>query len=68
MGDPNVRTYKVRICDDCYELTGQMCHNWQCTFCRLTMEEVGDILNKTYIRPVVDGERLDLRPSKQAKP
>ena len=50
----------ILICQDCYELKGEMCHNPECVFCRRTMEEVGEYLDVLLIRPVVEGERLSL--------
>jgi hypothetical protein len=58
--EPVVRDYTVRICDACYELEGEMCHTPGCLFCRCTMGEVGEYLDRLMIRPVVDGERLRL--------
>jgi len=49
------------ICDDCYELKGEMCHRPECVFCRRTMQEVGEYLDVLLIRPLVNGERLRLR-------
>lgn len=59
------REFKVRICDQCYRLEGQMCHNPECVFCRRTIGEVGDALEMLLIRPVVDGEALDMYPFSQ---
>jgi hypothetical protein len=56
------REYTIRICDDCYDLKGEMCHVPECVFCCRTMSEVGDYLDTLLIRPLVDGERLDLYP------
>lgn len=56
----NTRTHSVRICNDCYELRGAMCHNSACIFCRWTMAEVAEYLDKLLIRPVIDGERFRL--------
>lgn len=53
-----MKRFTIQICDDCLDLKGQMCHCAECAFCRLTMSEVGDLLNTLLIRPVVDGERL----------
>lgn len=50
----------ITICEDCYNLKGQMCHNPQCIFCRRTMKEVAEVLDILLIRPVVDGERIKL--------
>ena len=58
--DPPSREYRVRICDQCYWLQGEMCHNPSCVFCRRTMKEVADYLDALLIRPLVDGERMDL--------
>ena len=48
----------VKICRQCYDLEGTMCHNSECVFCRRTMAEVAEYLDVLLIRPVVDGERL----------
>lgn len=56
----DTKRYCVYICNQCYELEGEMCHNPQCVFCRRTMEEVGEFLDALLIRPVIDGERLRL--------
>lgn len=56
------RAFTIRICNDCYALTGEMCHEPDCVFCRRTMAEVGGALDMLLIRPVVDGNRLDLHP------
>lgn len=53
-----MKTFIVRICDDCFNLRGEMCHEPGCVFCRRTMAEVGDYLDALLIRPVVDGERI----------
>lgn len=55
-----ILTREIYICEDCYELKGDMCHTPECNFCRKTMDEVGNILNATLIRPVIDGKRLRL--------
>jgi len=60
------KTYKVNICNDCYNLIGEMCHNYYCIFIRRTMKEVKHYLDIIFIRPIVDGESLDLYP--QDKP
>ena len=52
------RWFSIRICDDCFHLRGEMCHEPDCIFCRRTMAEVGEYLDALLIRPVVDGERL----------
>jgi hypothetical protein len=62
------REFTVRICDQCYRLEGQMCHNPECVFCRRTMVEVGEMLDALLIRPVVDGVRLDLHPFEAGDP
>lgn len=66
--EPPTREYRVRICDQCYRLEGEMCHNPSCVFCRRTMQEVGEFLDALLIRPVVDGERLDLHPQAPVEP
>ena len=53
-----VKSFIIRICDDCFHLRGEMCHEPGCVFCRRTMIEVGEYLDALLIRPVVDGERL----------
>ena len=53
-----VRSYQIRICDECINLEGEMCHNSACVFCRRTMAEVGDALDMLLIRPVIDGARM----------
>lgn len=58
----NSREYVVRICDDCYALKGEMCHVPECAFCRRTMAEVRAFLDAMLIRPIVDGEPIDLHP------
>ncbi len=50
----------IHICDACYELRGEMCHEPNCVFVCRTMAEVGELLDVLMIRPVVDGERLRL--------
>lgn len=54
--DSNV--FGIRICDDCIDLKGEMCHTPYCVFCRRTMREVGEYLDLLLIRPIVDGERF----------
>lgn len=61
-----IRKYEINICDECYLLEGEMCHTPECVFCRRTMEEVGEYLDVLCIRPVVDGERLDLWPARRS--
>jgi hypothetical protein len=58
--EPQVLEVGVRICADCLNLKGEMCHNAACVFCRRTMAEVGDYLDALLIAPVVDGERIFL--------
>jgi len=55
-----IRPIVIRICDDCLDLKGDMCHNPECVFCRKTMAEVGELLDILMIRPIVDGVRLSL--------
>lgn len=50
----------IQICNDCYELKGEMCHTAECIFCRCTMKEVGEYLDILLIRPVIDGKREKL--------
>jgi hypothetical protein len=64
----SVRPFTVYICNDCYALNGEMCHEPDCAFCRRTMTEVGEALDMLLIRPVVDGERYDLHPIEQPEP
>lgn len=54
-----VKTYSINICDQCIRLEGECCNNPLCVFCRRSIKEVGQILNDTMIRPIVDGERVD---------
>lgn len=63
---PASREHVIRICEDCYNLAGEMCHTPECVFCRRTMDEVGEALDLLLIRPVIDGERLDLNPPDHA--
>jgi len=60
------RNYKIRICDPCYQLAGDVCNTPDCVFCRRTMAEVAQYLDVLLIRPVVDGERLDLYPARRS--
>ena len=62
----DLRKFEVTICSDCYELKGEMCHNPECVFCRRTMKEVSEYLDILLIRPIVDGEQIDLNPSNQS--
>jgi len=54
------KIYLIEICDDCYNLKGEMCSNPECRFCRRTMKEVGEYLDVLLIRPISDGKRLKL--------
>jgi hypothetical protein len=56
----HTRSYRIRICDECIALEGEMCHNSECVFCRRTMDEVGEYLDVLLIRPVIDGQRLGI--------
>lgn len=56
----DIKVYKINICDDCYNLQGEMCHTPECVFCRRTISEIGEYLDILLIRPVIDGERLRL--------
>ena len=58
------RTYVVQICDDCLNLRGEMCHTPECVCIRMTMPEVGELLDKLLIRPVINGIRLPVSYSK----
>lgn len=53
-----VRSYSVRICDQCIRLEGEMCHNPECVFCRRTMAEVREYLDATFVRPTANGEHV----------
>jgi len=55
-----MKAYTIQVCEDCYELKGEMCHNPECAFIRRTTEEIGELMDLLLIRPVVDGERLRL--------
>ena len=55
-----MRTHTIDICDDCYNLKGETCHNPYCVFYRRTMKEVGEYLDVLLIRPVIDGVRINL--------
>lgn len=55
-----VKRYFVDICDQCIQLEGEQCNNPHCVFCRRSMSEVGEILDQTLIRPVVDGQRIEV--------
>lgn len=52
----------IRVCDDCVHLRGQMCHVPECVFCRWTMDEVRETLDKLNICPIIDGVRHVLVP------
>jgi len=54
-----MRTQTFNMCDDCYHLVGEMCHEPECIFCRKTMKEVSKILDVLYIRPIMDGVQRD---------
>lgn len=53
-----IKKYSIQICDQCFNLVGEMCHNPRCVFCRKTMKEVGELLDILMIRPIIDGERI----------
>ena len=59
MTTAGTHSYRIRVCDQCIALQGEMCHNPACVFCRRTMEEVGECLDVLLIRPVIDGKRVD---------
>jgi len=50
----------IFICEDCYELKGEMCCTPECVFCWHPMSEAAEILDILKIRPVVNDERLRL--------
>lgn len=54
-----IRRYTVDICDDCLALKGEMCHRPGCVCIRMTMAEVGELLNRLLIRPMIDGVRIE---------
>lgn len=56
--DPPTRRFTIRICDDCFNLKGQMCSTPDCLFCWRFIAEIGSLLDALLIRPVIDGERL----------
>ena len=56
-----MKRYTVDICDPCYRLEGSECHTPGCIFFLCGMDEVGIFLNRALIRPVVDGERINLQ-------
>ncbi|MBN2118547.1 MAG: hypothetical protein JW730_18380 [Anaerolineales bacterium] len=61
-----IRQYQIAICDQCYLLVGDECNNPECVFCWRSMAEVAHILDVTLIRPIVDGESLDLHPARRS--
>ena len=56
-----INKFEINICEDCYQLKGEMCHNPECVFIRRTMEEVSAYLDMLLIRPIIDGEQIDFR-------
>jgi len=54
-----VRRYTVDICDPCMKLEGSECHTPECIFFLCGMKEVGAFLDRSLIRPVIDGERIE---------
>jgi len=56
-----INKFEITICEDCYNLKGEMCHNPECVFIRCTMSEVSRYLDLLLIRPIIDGEQLDFR-------
>lgn len=60
-----LKIYPITICNQCYNLEGEMCHNHECVFCRCTMKEVSKYLDILLIRPFVDGIQLDLEKEMQ---
>ena len=50
--------HTITICDGCAKLDGEMCGTPECIFCRRTMGEVEDVLDKILVRPLVDGKPL----------
>ena len=60
-----IRTYEIRICDSCYLLEGNECRTPECVFYNRNIIDITEYLDALLIRPVVDGERLDLYPARR---
>lgn len=54
------KKFEIKICNDCYELKSEMCHEPECILCRRTIEEIKYILNALIIRPNI-GKKEPLR-------
>ncbi len=57
-----MREFNIKICDACYGLEDGMCHEPECACIRMTKSEVSELLNILLIRPIIDGEQIDLYP------
>ena len=55
-----MKKYQITICDACYRLEAGMCHEPGCVFIRRTRGEVSEYLDMLMLRPIVDGDQLDL--------
>jgi len=62
-----MKEFKISICEKCYELEGDMCHEPECVFCRRTVAEVSEYLDVLCIRPIVDGVQVDIKTDEETK-
>lgn len=51
-----MKTHEFQLCNDCYELKGEMCHTPECVLCRRHISEIKYILDALLIRPNI-GEK-----------
>lgn len=56
------REFTIRICDKCYSLAEGQCHEPACVFIRLMKDEASKLMDTLLIRPICNGEQLDLYP------
>ena len=53
-----IQTVTLNICQGCLNLTGKMCDNPECVFCRRTTSEIATFLSVLFIRPIIDGVQI----------
>lgn len=54
-----VRRYTVDICDGCLNLDPSECHTPGCIFFLCHMDEVSAFLDRSQIRPIIDGKMIE---------
>lgn len=62
-----VHVAEFRVCDPCVRLQGQECHTPDCVFCFQPVSVAKEVLDKTLVCPIIDGERIVLIGTQETK-